>query len=537
MISIFGRRVAVSVYINPILYILLKYHTVELFAQKSPLIVSQNIINTLVGYAGLFFITRFLSPDIFGFLAFVMGFGGVFSFIADMGFSAAHQKHISEGGDIGTSNGTYLAVKIVLGFVYVGVVLGALFIWTSVLHKGFENPVEFWMILAITPYYFFQSLLRFAQAYFTAKLSPARMAIPSIVEALVRNSIFIALGLVFYLKLSISGQIHAAIILAITYSISYSIYFILGVLLGRPWVISRPTSSMLKSYAAIAIPLAISGSLSVVNGNVDKVIIQYYWHAVATGAFYLDQKIVQSMSALSAAITVFFLPLLSRISKAHQAEEFSSSISQFERMTSLFVLPFIVMFIALNRFIVNLFNGAYVEYSEILAVLALNVYFNVTLAPYASALTARNRTKVIAWVSAISVTLNIVLNLILVPPIIFGVSFLSLGVIGAAVSSLTATIINNVFFRYIVLKQEGARASAGILKQLVPVGVEFLAIFVMLQFLEPYSILLLAPVAVVSLLIYLGVSILIKEISFKQVWTFATYLSPIAILKQLREER
>lgn len=508
-----------------------------MFAQKSPLIVTQNIINTVIGYVGLFFITRFLSPDIFGFLAFVMGFGGVFSFVADMGYSPAHQKHISEGHDVGVCNGTYLAIKLALGAIYVAVVLGALFVWTAVLHKGFENPVEFWMIIAITPYYFFQSMLGFAQAYYTARLSPARMAIPSMVEALIRNSIFIGIGLIFFLNLQVKNEIHAAILLAITYSISYSMYFTFGIILGRPWKISRPSRRMFNMYTAMALPLAISGSLGALNGNIDKVIIQFYWHAVATGAFYLDQKIVQSMTALSAAITVFFLPLLSRITKAEKSEEFSSSIGQFERTTSLFILPFIVVFIGLNKFIVNLFNNAFVGYSEILAVLAVTVYFNTTLMPYMSALTARGKTRVIAIVSGITVGINVVLNLILVPSEIFGQTFLSLGVIGAAVSSLIATVLNNFIFRYIVYRREGARVNVGILKQLIPVGVEFLAIWVMLMFVTPYDVILLAPVAVVSLAVYLGVAILIREISFKQVWTFAMYLNPIAILRQLREER
>lgn len=494
------------------------------------------MINTVIGYVGLFFITRFLAPDLFGFLAFVMGFGGIFAFVADMGFSSAHQKHVSEGHDVGICNGTYLTVKIVLGFVYVAVVLGALFIWTSVLHKGFENPVEYWMIIAITPYYFFQSLLGFAQAYFTARLSPARMAIPSIIEAVIRNSIFIGLGLIFYLNLSVKNEIHAAILLALTYSISYSMYFTSGIVLGRPWVISRPTRKMFNMYAALAIPLAVSGSLGTLNGNIDKVIIQFYWHAVATGAFFLDQRIVQSMTALSTAVTVFFLPLLSRITKAENSEEFTNSIGQFERMTSLFVLPFVIMFIGLNRYIVNLFNAAYVEYSLVLSVLAVNVYFSVTLAPYLSALTARGRTHLIAIVSGGTVVLNIVLNLILVPPLIFKFPQVY-HVVGAAVSSLTATVLNNVFFRYVVYRDEKAKASLGVLKQLIPAGIQLLSILLLLQFFTPYPIYILGPIAVVSLLVYIGLAIMIKEISFSQVWTFATYLNPIAILKQLKEER
>lgn len=508
-----------------------------MFAQKSPIIVSQTVINTVLGYVGLFFITRFLSPDIFGFLAFVIGFGGIFSFIADMGFSSAHQKHIAEGLDIAECNGTYLFVKVVLGFLYVAVVLGALVVWTYVLHHGFENPIEFWMIIAITPYYFFQSMLNFPKAYFTAKLSPARMAVPSIIEAVIRNSIFIGLGMLFFLKLPIRYEVPAAMILAVTYGVSYSMYFFSGFLLGRPWKIGRPTRRMFALYASIAIPLAVSGSLGTINGNIDKVIIQYYWHAVATGAFFLDQRIVQSINALTAAVTVFFLPMLSKISKAEDPEEFGNSITGFERMTSLFTLPFVVMFIMLNFYIVNLFSGAYSHYSTVLAILAVTVYFNVTLNPYISALTARGRTKIIPIVSGFTVGLNIALNFILVPASIFGITFLSLGVRGAAVSSLMAALLSNLMFRFIVYRREGVKPNVYLLKHLIPVGVQMLSIYVMLMYISPYAAYVLVIVGAVSLLVYLGVAILSREISFNQVLTFALSLNPFGILRNLKNER
>ncbi len=508
-----------------------------MFAQKSPIIVAQNVINTGMGYAGLFFITRFISPDIFGFLAFAIGFGGIFSFIADLGFSQAHQKFISEGEDIGSCNGTYLAVKLILGFIYAAAVVVVLQVWTVVLHKGFQDPVEYWMVLAVTPYYFFQSLLGFAQAYFTARLSPARMALPSMAEALLRNSIFIGLGTLFFLHLPVSKTIDAAIILAITYSISYSVYFTLGVLLGRPWNIKRPSRKIFTKYAAVAIPLAISGSLASVNGNIDKVIIQFFWSATATGGFFLDQKIVQSISAVSTALTVFFLPLLSRINNPENAEEFTKSIRDFERMTSLFILPFVVLFISLNVYIVNLFNGVFVTYSSTLAVLAVTVYFQTTLSPYQAALIARGKTHIIAVVSGATILTNIVLNFILVPKEIFGVSYLSLGVIGAAVSFLTATLLNNLFFRLIVFRMEGARASLGITRHIVPVAIQLASLYLILQFVQPYSIYLLAPIAATSVLIYVGVAIMMKEITWDQVWTFATYLNPLMMLRQVKEEK
>lgn len=508
-----------------------------MFAQRSPLIVAQNVINTGLGYAGLFFITRFINPGIFGLLGFAIGFGGIFSFIADMGFSQAHQKHLSEGDDVGICNATYLTVKMVLGVVYVLVVIGSLLFWTDVLHKGFENPIEFWMVIAVTPYYFFQSLMGFAQAYYTARLSPAKMVIPSMGEAVLRNSIFIGLGTIFYLHLPISTTINAAMVLAVTYSISYSLYFALGLGLGRPWNISRPSRKMFKIYAALAIPLAISGSLGAINGNIDKVIIQLFHGEVATGAFFLEQRILQSIQALSAAVTVFFLPLLARVNKPGNAIEFSNSIRDFERMTSLFVLPFVVLFIALNPFVVNLFNAQYVKYSEVLSILAITVYFQATLAPYTSALTARGRTHIIAIVSGGTVLVNIALNFILVPNQILGFSYLSLGVMGAAVSSLIATLLNNVFFRYIIFRREGAKVSWQITKQLAPVAVQLAVLYAILQVVQPFAIFILAPVAALSILVYIGVAILIREISFDQVWTFATYLNPLMIFRQLKEEK
>lgn len=507
-----------------------------MFSQKSPIIVAQNAVNTIVGYVGLFFITRYLPPDIFGYLGFAIGFGGIFSFVADMGFSQSHQKFVSEGYEVGTCNGTYLTVKLVLGFVYAAVVVGMLLLWTSLLHRGFENEVEYWMIVAVIPYYFFQSLQGFAQAYYTAKLSPARMAIPPMAEAILRNSIFVGIGLIFYFHLSIRSTIHAAILLAVTYSISYSVYFATGMALGRPWSISKPSKEMFTMYAVVAVPLAVSGAIVTFNSNFDKVIIQFFWGAQATAGFFLDQKVVQTIRALSVAITAFFLPLLSRVTSAKDTLKFSSSIGDFERLISLFILPFIVMFIVLNKFIVNLFNGTYVAYADILSVLAVTVYFQTTIAPYISALTARGKTHVIAIVSGSTILLNIVLNLLLVPKEILGVTYLSLGVMGAAVSSLIASLLNNFLLRYTVYKREGVGTNLKVIRHLIPVSLQFTFIYLVLQVIQPFSIFILAPLGIFSLLLYLGVAILIKEITFDQVWTFVTYLNPITILKQLKEE-
>jgi len=61
----------------------------------------------------------------------------MFNVIADLGFSAAHVKRISEGKDLGECIGTYATIKILLTVVMVALVISGIAIWKYVLHNEF----------------------------------------------------------------------------------------------------------------------------------------------------------------------------------------------------------------------------------------------------------------------------------------------------------------------------------------------------------------------------------------------------------------
>jgi len=65
-----------------------------------------------------------------------MGFVGLFNFIADLGFSSAHVKRISEGKDLGECIGTFATIKILLTVIMVALVIGGIAIWKYVLYKN-----------------------------------------------------------------------------------------------------------------------------------------------------------------------------------------------------------------------------------------------------------------------------------------------------------------------------------------------------------------------------------------------------------------
>ncbi|MCL4314685.1 MAG: polysaccharide biosynthesis C-terminal domain-containing protein [Candidatus Thermoplasmatota archaeon] len=507
-----------------------------MLSNKSPILIAQNLINAVLGLLGLFFITR-LFPTAWGILSFGIGFVGVFSLVGDLGFSTAAVRAHSAGESEEDVNSTYLLVKIVLGLIFSALAISSVFVWTDVLRKGFEYTSELWVIVELVPYYFVRNLLAFPQSNFTSKLQAARMGIPSILESAIRNGLFISIGVLYYRNLINIGQGEVVYILPLIYVVSFSAYFISSMILGRPWKFRKPSYRMFRTLAVIAIPLSLSMGLSTVNQNIDKVIIQLFWHAQATGAFYLNQRIAVILLNFSLAISVFFIPLLTRYMKEGDMKKVNANINDFERIAVMFILPFIIITFILSPFILNIFNGFYKPYALVLPLLALSALFTASYQPFDSALVAAGRAKTVAKVTIISVILNIVLDITLIPPEIFGMSFLSMGVDGAAMATAVASLYTTLHMRYYVGKVTGYRFRWSVLRLIVPGVIEIIFLKAVLLFVQPYPFVELVSISLVALIIFYLFTILTGETTFSEIKEFIVNLNPLVFTKHLENEK
>ncbi len=505
-----------------------------MIAKKSPLLVFGQIINSLFGYIGLFFIIRFVGLQAWGFLSFSLAFIGVLSIVGDLGYGTAHLRFLSSGEyDEGQCNGTFLTVRAVQTFITVSIVLLSLLVWLDVLHRGFQSNVEIYTIILLLPYFFFNRLKDVPNIYFNSKMKSARMSIPQITEAIVRNSLFIILGTAYILKIPGYNTVSAAVIMAIIYSFSYFLYFIISFMFGRPWKFNRPSMKLFMAYTKIAYPLALASIIGSVSGNIDKVLIEFYWHAVATGAFASLQKITGPITTFSGTISVFFIPLLMRSS---DHEKFKGDVSSFERIISLFILPVVVIFIALRVYVANLWSAALIPYADILIFLSISAYLVAINSAYSSSLVARGLTRRIGEITVVALIINIVLDLVLIPPSVFGITFLSLGVLGGAVSTFAAMLFETVAYRLIVLRAESMKPNLTIFYQLLPAAAQFIFLYWVTYYIPVYSIILFLPVAVVSIIIFLAFAILIRQITLRQVIEFIKALNPFSFRKAFRNE-
>jgi len=509
-----------------------------LLSRRSPVVVIQHVIGALFGMLGLLFILRignFASG--WGFVSFGIGFTGVLSLFGDLGYSTAHTIKLSSGEDIATCNATYLQIKLILGTIFVFLVVGSLLFWVHVLHRGFDNPIELWIVISLIPYYFFKSLINFPTAYYRAKIKSGRLAIPGIIESIFRNSVFIAIAVAIRFGFAGGSGYLPALYISATYSVSYALYFGISMYLGRPWKIGKPSRELAKSYTMLALPLMLVSSVAVINGNIDKVIINFFWENIATGAFYSSQIISNVIITLSTSVTIFFLPLFSISRNFDKEEEYKKSIFEFERMTSLFILPIVVYFVFLSGYILNLFTQGYFSYYLMLSLLSVVAYISAINGPYRSVLESRQKTRLIAEIDGSLVIINLILILILVPPNIFGITSISQGAAGAAMAILTTSIISAILYRIYVSRIEHIPFNRRILKQFVPALSEAAVILAVERLIIPKSVFVLIGVALLSVVIYFSIAVLVKEITFSDLIKIIREFSPHYLKMRYNEEK
>jgi len=508
-----------------------------LFTTKTPVLVVQNVLNSIFGLVGVYFITRYY-PVAWGVLSFGIGFVGVMSFLTDLGYSTAYVRYMATGEDEGVANSNFLFIKLLLGFLFAFVTYASLLIWTDVLHRGFEQSVEYWVVLGLIPYYFFMSLGSFPQSYHRSHMQSARFAIPLIADAIIRNSLFIIIGVIAILRPGMLSEITAAIFVSLAYDFSYFAYFAVSYYLGRPWRFSKISLATIKKYTKIALPLSLATVIGTVNGNLDKVIIQFFWGDFATGGFYLAQKIALILSSLGTAITAFFLPILSKLHSEEDVKNLNKQTNEFERLVVIFILPFVVVTFFLSYYIIRIFSAIYTPYSEILAVLSLNAIFVVLMVPSSSALIAKGKAKSVGLLTVASLVMNIILNLILIPSEIFGFSGLSLGPLGGGVSSLVASFFLYVSLRVSLYRTSGIKFSPNTFYPLLPAAVEALFIYFFIMFISPQRIFILLPLIFVSVAVFIGALLLTKQMEWKEFRAFSTnLLNPFHVTNTLRSEK
>jgi O-antigen/teichoic acid export membrane protein len=411
-----------------------------MLARKSLLIMSSNILEGLLAYVALFFIARYMGPESYGIIGFAMGFVALFALLNNLGFNNAHIKQVSEGKDLGRCIGTFMTIKIALIGLMISAVIGAVFFWKIVMGRGFESPTHELAIYIMLGYFIAHGLGTIFKISYVARKEIAKAEIPIIVRAIARTAIILFVALLGY------GPVELAFAYVFGDIFSLAVFAILF----RGYPIKKPTKEYFKNYSQFAFPLILVSSSMIIMTNLDKVLIQLFWSSEHVGYYFASSRFTQFIVLASSSIGLLIFPTISSFHAKNNIQSIKKTIMLSERYISMLVFPMAIGIICLAEPIVRIFLSR--TFYPAVSIFMILPFYTLLLAlamPFNYQLMGMNKPKLARNRVIIMVSINVVLNIILIPQDIqsLGIKLFGLGPMGAAIATVAAYAVGLIYCR------------------------------------------------------------------------------------------
>jgi len=399
-------------------------------ASKISFIFLMNLAAGILGYIIIFVANRFIGSEEYGTVIFAWSFAGVFSFLADLGFSQAHIKRLSEGQDEGTFLPVFAIIKLILISIMTASVFIALWLWES-FGGGYERSQIKDIIYIILSYYVLTNVGSIFVHTYSARRDAIRNQLCPLFEVFSRS---MAVLIVAVFALGVIG-------LATTWLVAGAAYLVVAISLFRGPSLKFPSQrtfiEISKSYMKFALPLSISIIVVGASLYLDKILIQLFLSSEDVAFFFVPQRFMIIIISMGSAISLMLLPLLSEINSKKDRKYASRTAASSLFYVSLIVFPIAFFFFAFSRPILSIFVSTdFVVAENVFRILIIAYIIGVLSKPAISLLLGIDQSKIVAKITIIYALLIIGLDLILIPSKGALPFSIGLGIDGAAISLL-----------------------------------------------------------------------------------------------------
>jgi len=427
-------------------------------ARKSLFSLSYNVVGGIVGYVTMFFALRFVGQEAWGIYGSALGIAGLLSILATLGLDATHVKMMTKLKEKAECMGAYLLLKGLFGFLYLTLSFLGFFVIGEFFGYKFES-VYLANAVYITIFGFFvSSLANVFTTTYKVHLKARKTLLPMFVQLIVQDTLIVIFSILYYFTPSVpQGYI------GVLFAYSYLIGNVARLIIYAFWMFKDkipykfPSKHILKDYLHFTVPLALLGTVGIIQAYTDRTMLQFFWNPIEVGGYFTAQKIALAVIYLGGGLILFLYPAQSKYYEEKRNEDFFQITKRAERYLSLFIAPFVFFTFVMAPEILNLFKASLIPYSIPLIILMIYAYLNVINRPYSSQMTSANKPSEVLRVGILQASANIVLNAIFIPTSIFGIPLFGLKSTGAALATLLSFLIGFTYFRYRVRKILGTR--------------------------------------------------------------------------------
>jgi len=250
------------------------------------------------------------------------------------------------------------------------------------------------------------------------------------------------------------------------------------------------------------------------------------------------QQILQIILILSSAIGIVLFPAISEYHSNKSFEKIKQTTRLAERYISMVMIPPIVLVIVfINPVISIMLNSAFLPAASVLVTLTIFAFIASLNMPYSSLISGINRPGIAAKIGVTICIVNITLNYLFIPENGSLSSIEINGPTGAAVASVTSSLVGFFGLRLAAKKLTGIKLVQTNTLRHILAGFIMAGILYCLNSLIPlvrwYHLLVFAGI---GLAIYLAVLFVLKEFKKQDLLFFLDMLHPKEMLNYVKSE-
>lgn len=441
--------------------------------RKASLVLASQLVGGLLGYGALLVVGRYFDPASYGAYIFALGaLGLVVAILGNFGFGEAHVHFVARGVDVSQALGVYVRIRLGLAALLAGLAVGGGFLWFSVLGKRITDATTVPILVVMLGMQLLSSVRQIGLDTWLGREKVNRGELAKTLDTVLSLAFVAVVGLalagatgrwtptgslapwlaeILGMELGPWNVQQAGLALCGCYFVAkalslapVAVWWLKDRLHVGPW-----DGQLARRYAGYAFPVALAGAVGLVLSYTDIVMLGYFRTAADVGVYGMAQRLASFTLIAAMAAGTPLLPRFSALLQAGRLAEARATLHKAERYLLLIAVPVGVALASLPVAILHIAVGdGFLGAADPLRFLGLWTIFLALATPARAKVLGAGHARVTLVTSLIAAVANGILNLWLIPD-----AGLGLGATGAAIGTLTSTLLSIVYLRWQLRKK------------------------------------------------------------------------------------
>ncbi len=196
------------------------------------------------------------------------------------------------------------------------------------------------------------------------------------------------------------------------------------------------SSQVRKELLAFSTPLMGTSLLGMAMAWIDTLMLGYFKTIESVGLYNVAHPLTLFISGPLLALNLIYNPIATGLYAQNRMAELKRNYTILTKWLTALTFPIFLVLLLYPEAVIYLFFGfGYGGAADAVRIIAIGVILSNIFGPNRSTLVVLGHTRFVLWSNLAAFITNIVLNIVLIPP---------LGIIGAAIASLTAITLVNI---------------------------------------------------------------------------------------------